>query len=100
MSDRTDCSEDSCFQEDESFHDHYEIDGLIGHGGSAKVYEVHRKGSWQRFACKVSPLIPASAAQALTQCTCRRSAWKEPSTAQIHCKQSCRLSGEPTIPMC
>jgi len=52
MSDRTDCSEDSCFQEDESFHDHYEIDGLIGHGGSAKIYEVHRKGSWQRFACK------------------------------------------------
>eukprot|EP01031_Cornospumella_fuschlensis_P045853 gene45853-56118_t len=35
-----------------TFHSHYAIDGLLGHGSSANVYKVHHKLTGQDYAAK------------------------------------------------
>eukprot|EP01039_Chlorochromonas_danica_P010623 gene10623-11773_t len=37
------------------FHNLYVMDGILGKGASAPVYEVHHRATWARYACKVNP---------------------------------------------
>lgn len=36
------------------FHNLYVMDGILGKGASAPVYEVHHRATWARYACKVT----------------------------------------------